>query len=91
MNATPSTPARTWTRPLLRYGISAVITVLFLYLAFRGTDFHRLLASIREANYWWMIPYFACLMLSHFLRAWRWRYMLEPVKTGISMRNLFSA
>jgi len=74
----------------MRYGISAVITVLFLYLAFRGTDFGKLLASMREANYWWMIPYFACLMLSHFLRAWRWRYMLEPVKVGISMRNLFS-
>jgi uncharacterized protein (TIRG00374 family) len=74
----------------MRYGISAVITVLFLYLAFRGTDFNKLFASIREANYWWMIPYFACLMLSHLLRAWRWRYMLEPVKTGISMRNLFS-
>ena len=90
MNATPSSPARTWTRPLLRYGISALVTLVFLYLAFRGTDFHKLLVSMREANYWWMIPNFACLMLSHYLRAWRWQYMLEPVKTRISLRNLFS-
>jgi hypothetical protein len=90
MNATSSSPGRTWTRPLLRYGLSAVITGLFLYLAFRGTDFSKLLASMREANYWWMIPNFACLMLSHYIRAWRWRYMLEPVKERISLRNLFS-
>ncbi len=77
-------------RSLLRYGISAVITVLFLYIAFRRTDFGKLYDSMLQANYWWMIPNFACLMASHYLRAWRWRYMLEPVKANISMRSLFS-
>jgi hypothetical protein len=77
-------------RFLIRYGISAVITILFLYLAFRGTNFGKLYESMRQANYWWMIPNFACLMVSHYLRAWRWQYMLEPVKPNLSMRNLFS-
>ncbi len=78
-------------RSLLRYGISAFITVLFLYIAFRGTDFGKLYDSMVQANYWWMIPNFACLMVSHYLRAWRWKYMLEPVKPDLSMRSLFSA
>lgn len=77
-------------RSLLRYGISAVITVLFLYIAFRGTDFGKLYDSMARANYWWMIPNFACVMVSHYLRAWRWKYMLEPVKPNLSMRSLFS-
>jgi len=77
-------------RSLLRYGISAVITVLFLYIAFRGTDLGKLYDSMAQANYWWMIPNFACLMVSHYLRAWRWKYMLEPVKPNIAMRSLFS-
>ncbi len=77
-------------RSILRYGVSAIITVLFLYIAFRGTDFGELYESMSQANYWWMLPNFACLMLSHYLRAWRWRYMLEPVKANLSMRNLFA-
>jgi len=75
---------------MLKYGISIAITILFLYLAFRGTDFRKLWASLREVDYWWILLYFVCLMVSHVLRALRWRYMLEPVKPNISMRNLFS-
>ena len=88
MSTAPAAPSRT--RALIKYTLSIVVTGLFLYLAFRGTNFHELLRSMAEANYWWMLPYFAALMVSHILRSWRWRYMLEPVKAGISLRNLFS-
>jgi uncharacterized protein (TIRG00374 family) len=77
-------------RNVLRYGLSAGITVFSLYIAFRGMDFGKLYESMARANYWWMIPNFACLTVSHLLRAWRWKYMLEPVKSNISLRNLFS-
>ncbi|MEO8168339.1 MAG: lysylphosphatidylglycerol synthase transmembrane domain-containing protein, partial [bacterium] len=30
------------------------------------------------------------LIASHTVRAWRWGYLLEPIKRGIGMRNLFS-
>jgi hypothetical protein len=90
MNATPKPSARRRTRTLLKYGLSIGITALFLYLAFRGTNFSALLASLEDANYWWMIPYFACLMVSHGIRALRWRYMLEPVKANLPFRSLFS-
>jgi len=74
----------------LRYILSGLLTVLFLWVAFRGTDFPRLLDLMRHANYWWILAMFACLMLSHLIRAWRWRYLLEPIKQGIGMRNLFA-
>lgn len=77
-------------RAAARYAISVLLTVVFLYLAFRGTDFAKLYASLLNANYWWIIPSFVCLIISHILRSWRWRYMLEPVKPGIGFRNLFS-
>jgi glycosyltransferase 2 family protein len=91
--SSPSAPAASpagKSRLVLRGILSAAITLLFLYIAFRGTDFSKLVESIARANYWWMIPNFACLMISHVLRAWRWRYMLEPVKPNLSMRSLFS-
>ena len=90
MTAAPLTAARKRTRTFLKYGLSIGITALFLYLAFRGTNFRELWASFRDVNYWWILLYFAVLMTSHFLRALRWRYMLEPVKANISIRNLFS-
>jgi uncharacterized protein (TIRG00374 family) len=43
------------------------------------------------ANYWWMLLMLAVLLASHALRAWRWRYLLEPAKPAIGFRNLFSA
>jgi uncharacterized protein (TIRG00374 family) len=46
---------------------------------------------MRGANYWWIVVMFACLVGSHVVRAWRWRYLLEPLKPGIGIRNLVSA
>ncbi len=75
---------------VLNYVFSAGLTVLFLYLAFRGTDFRKLVQSMEDANYWWMLLMLVFLLLSHVLRALRWRYFLEPIKPGIGLRNLFS-
>lgn len=74
----------------LRYIISGLVTLLLLYLAFRGTDFGRLLQTIAAANYWWVFLSLVLLMISHALRAWRWRFLMNPIKPGIGFRNLFS-
>ncbi|MEK9135809.1 MAG: lysylphosphatidylglycerol synthase transmembrane domain-containing protein [Bacteroidota bacterium] len=77
-------------RTLLKYLVSALLTIGLLYFAFRDTDFDKVYLAIKGANYWWMLAMFAVLMTSHFFRAWRWRYLLNPIKPGISLRNLFS-
>ncbi len=77
-------------RRIVQYSLSAVLTVLFLWIAFRGTDPGKLIALMRGANYWWMLAMFACLMASHAVRSWRWGYLLSPVKRGIGFRNLFA-
>lgn len=87
LQASPPPPRR----KILRYLLSAGLTAFFLWIAFRGTDLTRLFASMREANYWWIAGMIGCLMVSHLLRAWRWRYLLEPFKSGLPLRNLFSA
>lgn len=74
----------------LRYPLSFLLTIVFLWLAFRGTDFDGIYASIEGANYWWIGLMFVCLIASHLVRAWRWRYLLEPIKPGIGLRNLVS-
>lgn len=78
-------------RTTLKYFLSAGLSLLFLYLAFRGTDFQKLVEVFSRANYWWALAMFPVLIMSHVVRAWRWRYLLEPIKPGTKLRNLFSA
>jgi uncharacterized protein (TIRG00374 family) len=78
------------TRRFVQYALSASLTALFLWIAFRGTDLARLLVLMRNANYWWMLVMLACLMASHAVRSWRWGYLLSPIKRGIGFRNLFA-
>lgn len=74
----------------LRYILSTLLTIVFLYIAFRGTDVPAFLDSLKRADYWWILVMFALLIGSHVVRAWRWRYLLEPIKPAIGMRSLVS-
>ncbi len=74
----------------LRSLVSIAIAVFFLYLAFRGTNFADLWASLRSVNYWWISLTIPIALLSHWIRAVRWGYLLAPVKARTSRRNLFS-
>ena len=71
--------------------LSLLLMALFLYFAFRGTDFGKLWEILSHANYWWTLATLPVLVLSHAVRTWRWEYFLRPVKKNIKYRNLFSA
>lgn len=78
-------------KTVLKYLFSIVLTLVFLYFAFRGTDFASLWTVLARANYWWALAMLPPLMASHLFRAWRWEYFLRPIKGGLKFRNLFSA
>lgn len=77
-------------RPSVHFALSLVVAAIFLYLAFRGTDLRQIGESLGRANYWWLAVSFAVLLASHLVRAWRWGFLLAPMKEGIGLRNLFS-
>jgi uncharacterized membrane protein YbhN (UPF0104 family) len=59
-----------------RYGSAALataVTVAFGYLAVRNVDIDELGESLRESNYWFLLPAFGLLVLAFFLRVLRWR------------------
>jgi uncharacterized protein (TIRG00374 family) len=41
-----------------------------------------------QANYWWLIPGIAVYFVAVWVRAWRWHYLLRPIK-DIPTRRLF--
>jgi glycosyltransferase 2 family protein len=75
----------------LKYSLSVLIMVFFLYFSFRGTDFRNLWIILAHANYWWVIALVPVLLISHLIRAWRWEYLMRPIKKDMKYRNLWSA
>ncbi len=74
----------------LKFIFGIVISVVFVYLAFHKVNYHEMMATLKSAKYIWLIPAILFMFMSHWLRAVRWRYFLEPVK-AVKMSPLFSA
>jgi hypothetical protein len=70
--------------------IGLLISALFLYLAFRRVDFGQMWDALKTANYWYLPPAILIIFISHYLRALRWRYLLEPIKR-LDTSSLFSS
>lgn len=78
-------------KSVIKYTLSILLTVFFLYFAYKGTDFPRLWDILSHANYWWALAALPPLIVSHLFRTWRWKYLLRPVKSDLRFRNLWSA
>ncbi len=60
--------------------LGIAISVFFLWLVLRDLDFAAFWAQVQTANYWWLLPGVAVYMLAVWVRAWRWHYLLRPLK-----------
>lgn len=79
------------TKSTLRIGISILLVVGSLYYAQSGIDLSALMVSLKRANYWWVAATIPVILLSHWLRALRWKTMLKPTLQKAKLSNLFSA
>ncbi|MDP1677648.1 MAG: lysylphosphatidylglycerol synthase transmembrane domain-containing protein [Bacteroidota bacterium] len=75
---------------ILSMSFSVALAALFLYFAFRGKDITVIWHSLIDVHWSWFIVLFVGSALSHLLRAWRWKYLLHPMKEDVSLRNVFS-
>jgi uncharacterized membrane protein YbhN (UPF0104 family) len=71
-----------------QFWVGVLISVVFLYLALRGLGLQELGNALVEANYIWILPGVAVYFLGVWVRAWRWHYLLRPVKQ-IPTRTMF--
>lgn len=70
--------------------VGILISVFLLYFLFKDIEFVKLWAVLKGANYFWLLPNIILLMLSMYLRAFRWQSMLAPVKK-VAFHNLMAA
>ncbi len=60
--------------------IGLTLSVFFVYLAFRKVNFGEIIFSLKNANYLLILPNMALVVLTMYIRAERWQYLLNPIK-----------
>lgn len=60
--------------------IGVFISLAFLWLALRGLNLGAFWQAVRGAQYFWLLPGIGVYFLAVWLRAWRWHYLLAPLK-----------
>ena len=71
-------PIVRFVRQRWRLLLGILVSVLSLYLVVRGTDWVKLWAVFRTANYWWLIPAALVLLSTSIPRAFRWKLLIAP-------------
>ena len=63
-----------------QFWLGVVISIGFMYWALSKLEWSDLWDAIRIANYWWLIPGIGVYFIGVWVRAWRWHYLLGPIK-----------
>ena len=68
--------------------LGLAVGTLFIWLAFRGTDFEGVKASFKTANYLYLIPVVLLSIIVQLVRSYRWGVIMEPLER-IDQKTLF--
>lgn len=71
-----------------QFWLGLAISALFMWFALRGLQLDEVWDALAGAQYLWLIPGVAAYMLAVWARAWRWHYLLRPLKR-ISTGSMF--
>ena len=71
-----------------QFWLGLVISLVFVYWVARGLDWASFWVAVKSANYVWLIPGVAVYLVALWARAWRWHYLLKPIKP-ISTSKMF--
>ena len=67
-----------------------LIGLFLLWFLFKDTDWQKVLQAFHNARSDWLILAFISIVLSFFIRVWRWSYIVNPVEK-VPYWRLFSA
>ncbi|MFO8028659.1 MAG: lysylphosphatidylglycerol synthase transmembrane domain-containing protein [Cyclonatronaceae bacterium] len=74
----------------LRFIASVLIAAVFLWLALKDISFQDLRLTMNNLTYYWLLPYLLVSLFSHYLRAERWRQLIEQEGVRTRRMTLFS-
>lgn len=70
--------------------VGLLLSLFFLFLAFRKVQVQQMFSAFSKANYWYLIPTVLITFLAHCLRSVRWQYLLRPI-AKVEIAPLFRA
>jgi len=63
-----------------QFWLGILISAAFLWWALNKLNLPDFWKAIQDANYWWILPGVAVYFVAVWARAWRWHYLLRPIK-----------
>ncbi len=63
-----------------QFWVGLALSAVFLYFALRGLGINEIWEPLKSAQYWWLLPGVAVYFIGVWVRAWRWHYLLRPIK-----------
>jgi uncharacterized protein (TIRG00374 family) len=63
-----------------QFWLGVLISILFIWLALRGLHLEDFWNAVKQANYIWLLPGIGVYFVGVWVRAWRWHYLLGPIK-----------
>ncbi len=71
-----------------QFWVGLVISLFFMYLVVSKLEWGAFWLVVKTANYWWILPGVGVYFIGVWVRAWRWHYLLKPIKS-IKTRTMF--
>jgi uncharacterized protein (TIRG00374 family) len=63
-----------------QFWVGVAISAVLLWLALRGLHLDEVWQALTTANLWWLLPGIGVYFVGVWARAWRWHYLLRPLK-----------
>lgn len=81
------------TKSIIQFIVLLGVGILLVWLSFRSvwTEKEKILDSFKSANYFWVGISVLISFFSHFLRAYRWNYLLKPAGYSVKSTNALGA
>jgi len=71
-----------------QFWLGVLISLVFIWLSLRGLQLEDFWRTVQKAKYIWLIPGIGVYFIGVWIRAWRWHYLLGPIKK-IPTKSMF--
>lgn len=75
---------------ILNVAVSIVVAALFIWLAVRNVDLNEVKQHFTAVTFYWLPFFIIVLVLSHLMRAERWRLLLKKEQKKVPRSTLFA-
>lgn len=76
---------------VLRFFLPLLLGIFLMWWVFKGQNFQGLADSLSKAHYSWLLISIGCGLLSHLVRAMRWKVLMQPLGYQPTLWNTFNA